>query len=123
MNISEVTIIQALGPVILGVLGWFMRSIAHDMKDTMKAMQASQIEMAKSVSEVQTKLLLFDKDIQLMKSTLDGMRTIRDEWALIKKDLDTLTVEMKSMKEMEDEVVILKRDQQTIWKKLDEARK
>lgn len=123
MSLNETAILQALGPLLLGVVGWFMRSLMKDVRLTLTSLQESTKDTAKTLVELNTKILLIERDLKTISQEMESFHVILDNWPLMKRDLDDLRAESRLMNQVKEDLAVLKRDQQTMWRKIDEVKK
>jgi len=123
VSLNETAILQALGPLLLGVVGWFMRSLMKDVRLTLTSLQESTKDTAKTLVELNTKILLIERDLKTISQEMESFHVILDNWPLMKRDLDDLRAESRLMNQVKEDLAVLKRDQQTMWRKIDEVKK
>lgn len=91
-------ILQWVSPILLGLIGYFLRTGQRENKATLEELRRGFIELDKSQA-------LTRKDIELVNTTLANLKSVQDGIRVVQED-----------------VTILKRDQITIWKRIDEIK-
>lgn len=107
---SEVirTIAVAACPVLVGIIGLFIRALA--------------VRIMVKVESGERATLIMGKDIEVLTEKMKAISHIGLEWTAMKQEVNYMLAEIKSLKSSLEDVVILKRDQQTMWRRLDELR-
>ena len=100
MNDAEVlkTIAVVACPILLGIIGWFLRGMVKSNQDATDSLKATVHQ--------------FDITLAVMK---------RDS-EVFARDLNLVVGELKNLKSMSEDVVILKRDLQTAFRRIDEMK-
>ena len=94
-----------------------------DVRLTLTSLQESTKDTAKTLVELNTKILLIERDLKTISQEMESFHVILDNWPLMKRDLDDLRAESRLMNQVKEDLAVLKRDQQTMWRKIDEVKK
>lgn len=102
-------------PLLLGIIGYFIRTGSQKVVGLVGKLQDTITEMDKD-------FVIVKKDIEILTDHIESVKHIKEEWFAVKQNMGEVILEIKSLKSSLEDVVILKRDTQTMWKRLDELR-
>lgn len=117
MSDAEVlkTVAYALTPMLLLVIGWFLRVSARRSEELIERIESKVVDLDKEIVGVR-------KDIENISGTLDQFSDLRSEWYEMKQEVGQVLIQMRSIRATIEDVAVLKRDQATIWKRIDELK-